>query len=162
MASRPSLRREAVEILTSLGWLNGTLHVPAHLTIGEHLLLTTQALKLTGVSLPGEPDRLRFLALHHTAVLLVAPALGGEENTPSPHMGAREVECLLPSGILRGTLLVHASLRLSDHLSLEGPWLTLRHCLLTPYGGTSDSVEARALQTAIINLPKVVGIADAR
>jgi hypothetical protein len=162
MASRPSLRREAVEILTSLGWLNGTLHVPAHLALGEHLLLTTQALKLTGVSMPGEPDRLRFLALHHTAVLLVAPALAQEEPAPSAHMGAREVECLLPSGILRGTLLVHASLRLSDHLSLEGPWLTLRHCLLAPYGGTSDSADARALQTAIVNLPKVLGIADAR
>ena len=161
MASRPNLRREAIEVLTPLGWLHGTLHVPTHLALGEHLLLTTQALKLTGVSVPGEPDRLRFLALHHTAVMLVAPALAAEEPAPSEHMGAREVACLLPSGILRGTLLVHASLRLSDYLALEGPWFTLRHCLLAPFGGTTDSAGARSLHTAIINLPNVLGMADA-
>jgi len=161
MAQRTALRRDAVDILTPLGWLNGTLHVPAHLGLREHLSVGVQDLKVTGVCVVGEPERLRFLALRRSAATVVAPALAEEAEPLPDYMREREVACLLSTGILRGTLRVHASLRLSDHLSLEGPWLTMRHCLLVPYGGTANSPGARSLHTAITNLAQVLGVSEA-
>jgi hypothetical protein len=160
VAERTPLRRDAADILTSLGWLSGTLHIPSHLGLQEYLSLGTQELKLTGVRVPGESEQLRFLALRRDATLLVAPSVA-EECQPSEYLRAREVACLLPSGILRGTLQVQANMRLSDHLSLEGPWVTLRRCLLAPYGETGRSPAARAIHTSIINLSQVIGISDA-
>ena len=161
MASRPGLRQVAVDLLTPLGWLSGTLHVPSHLPLGEHLALGTHDLKLTGVTVPNEPDRLRFLALRRDAVVVVAPALAEEGEEPaSDYTTAREVACLLPTGMLRGALRVFSNLRLSDHLQQQGHLITLRYCLLAPYGATANSPGARALHTAIVNLDHAMGISE--
>jgi hypothetical protein len=129
-------------------------------TCSRHLALGRHDLKLTGVTVPGEPDRLRFLALRRDAVMVVAPALPEEEEPASEFTAAREVACLLPSGVLRGTLRVFVGLRLSDHLQLQGHVVRLRHCLLAPYGATANSAGARSLPTAIVNLDHAVGIAE--
>jgi hypothetical protein len=62
--------------------------------------------------------------------------------------------------MLRGTLRLFSGLRLSDHLQLQGRLVTLRHCLLAPYGATAQSEQARALPMAIINLDHVVGFSE--
>jgi len=160
--SAPGLRKVAADLLTPLGWVSGTLHVPSHLPLEEHLAFGHQDLKLTGVQLPEEPDRLRFLALRRDAVLLVSPALAEEEPPPSSFSAPRQVACLLLHGILRGTLEVFTNLRLSDHLQQQGTVVTLRRCLLTPYGATAHSAGARSLHTAIVNLTRVIGIAEDR
>jgi hypothetical protein len=156
----PGLRKVAAEFLTPLGWLSGTLHVPSHLALEEHLAFGRHDLKLTAVSIPDEPDRLRFLALRRDAVLVLAPAVAEEAPPASPFSAARQVACLLPSGILRGTLEVFMNLRLSDQLHQQGPTLTMRRCLLTPYGDTANSAGARSLHTAVVNLSRVIGIAE--
>jgi hypothetical protein len=161
MARQPGLRQVAVDLLTPLGWLNGTLHVPSHLPLGEYLALGRHDLKVTGVSVPNEPDRLRFLALRRDAVVLVAPGLvEDEDDAGSEYTSTRQVACLLPNGILRGTLRVFVNLRLSDHLQQQGNLVTLRHCLLAPYGATAHSPGARTLHTAILNLAHAVGISE--
>ena len=160
MASRPRLRQVPADFLTTLGWLSGTLHVPAHLPLEEHLALGRHDLKLTGVTIPEEPDRLRFLALRRDAVIVVAPALAEEEEPASEFTVAREVACLLPAGILRGTLRVFSGMRLSDHLQQQGHLVTLRHCLLAPYGATANSARARSLPAAVVNLDHALGIAE--
>jgi hypothetical protein len=160
--SPSGLRKVAADVLTPLGWVSGTLHVPSHLPLEEHLAFGRSDLKLTGVQVPNEPDRLRFLALRRDAVLLVAPALAEEEPAASPFSAPRQVACLLLGGILRGTLEVFTNLRLSDHLQQQGTVVTLRRCLLTPYGATAQSPGARSLPTAIVNLTGVIGIAEDR
>jgi hypothetical protein len=160
VASRPRLRQVPADFLTPLGWLSGTLHVPEHLPLEEHLALGRHDLKLTGVTIPEEPDRLRFLALRRDAVIVVAPALADEEEPASEFTVARDVACLLPAGILRGTLRVFSGMRLSDHLQQQGHLVTLRHCLLAPYGATANSAGARSLATAIVNLNHAIGIAE--
>lgn len=161
MARRTGLRQVAVDLLTPLGWLNGTLHVPSHLPLEEHLALGRHDLKVTGVAVPDEPDRLRFLALRRDAVVIVAPSLADDEEDPaSEYTGTRQVACLLPAGMLRGTLRVFVNLRLSDHLQQQGQLITLRHCLLAPYGATAHSPGARTLHTAIVNLRHAIGISE--
>jgi hypothetical protein len=154
------LRKVAAELLTPLGWVSGTLHVPSHLPLEEHLAFGRQDLKLTGVAVPDEPDRLRFLALRRDAVLVVAPGIAEAEPAASPFSAPRQVACLLPSAILRGTLDVFTNLRLSDHLQQQGTVMTLRRCLLAPYGATAHSPGARSLPTAVVNLTRVIGISE--
>ncbi len=162
VASRPLLRRVPIDALTGLGWLHGTLHVPSHLALSEFLALGSQPLKLTEAQVPHESDRLAFLALRRDALVLVAPALAeeGEGAEASAYTTDLQVACLLPMGILRGTLRVIYNLRLSDHLQHTGHLLTLQRCLLAPYGGTANSPGARGLHSAIVNLNHALGISE--
>jgi hypothetical protein len=162
VAAHPRLRNVPVDVLTNLGWLTGTLHVPSHLALSDFLALGSHALKLTGAAVPNEVERLSFVALRREAVVLVAPALAeeGEAAEPSGYTSDLQVACLLPMGILRGTLRVIYNLRLSDHLQQAGHLLTLHRCLLAHYGGTANSPGARGLHTAIVNLNHALGIAE--
>jgi hypothetical protein len=160
--SRPKLRNVPADVLTGLGWLNGTFHVPSHLSLSEHLALGTQSLKLTGVGVPNETDRLAFVALRRDAVVLVAPAFADEGDAPdvSTYTTDLQVACLLPMGMLRGTLRVIYNMRLSDHLQQAGHWLRLHRCLRAPYGATANSPGARTLHTAILSLSHATGISE--
>lgn len=162
VASRPRLRKVPIDALTGLGWLNGTLHVPSHLALPDFLALGSQPLKLTDAQVPNELDRLGFVALRRDALVIVAPALAdeGEGGDVSAYTTDLQVACLLPMGILRGTLRVIYNLRLSDHLQQTGHLLTLHRCLLAPYGGTANSPGARGLHTAIVNLNHALGISE--
>ncbi len=161
VAARPQLRKVPVDVLTDLGWLNGTLHVPSHLALTEFLALGSHALKLTGARVPDEAERLAFVALRRDAVVLVVPGLAEEGAAEaSGYTTDLQVACLLPMGMLRGTLRVIYNLRLSDHLQQAGHLVTLNRCLLAPYGGTANSPGARGLQTAIVNLNHAMGISE--
>jgi hypothetical protein len=163
MTAPPSLQRLPIDVLTTLGWLNGTLHLPSHLSLEEHLELGQQDLKLTGVAIPREPERLRFLALQRASVVVVVPPpASGHDDDPASaaFTTTREVACLLPGWMLKGTLRLFTGLRLSDHLQLQGRLVTLRHCLLAPYGETAQSDHARSLPMAIVNLDHATGISE--
>jgi hypothetical protein len=160
MVSRPILRTVAADLLTTLGWLSGTLHVPNNLTLEEHLGRGRQDVKLTAVSVPNEPERLRFLSLRSDNILIVVPAQP-DDIPPSEFTTARQVACLFPTVVLRGTLEVFANLRLSEHLQLQDQVVTLRHCLLGPYGATASSPGARTFETAIVKLDHAIGISEA-
>jgi hypothetical protein len=162
VAPRPRLRKVPIDALTGLGWLNGTLHVPSHLALSEFLALGSHPLKLTQAQVPNEADRMTFVALRRDALVLVAPGLAeeGEGAEGSAYTTDLQVACLLPMGILRGTLRVIYNLRLSDHLQQTGHLLTLHRCLLAPYGGTANSPGARGLHAVIVNLNHALGISE--
>lgn len=162
VASRHGLRRVPIEALTTLGWLGGTLHVPGHLALSDFLALGSQPLKLTEAQVPNEPDRLGFVALRRDALVLVAPGLAeeGEGAEISAYTSDLQVACLLPMGMLRGTLRVIYNLRLSDHLQQTGHLLTIHRCLLAPYGGTANSPGSRGFHAAIVNLNHALGISE--
>jgi exoribonuclease-2 len=66
-----------------------------------------------GDRIPNEPDPRPFVALQRDAITLVAPSLeDGVEARPDPgYTALREVACLLPTGILRGSLAVLLNMR---------------------------------------------------
>jgi hypothetical protein len=160
--ARPVLRKVPVELLSPMGWLSGMLHLPVHQTLTEFLGLAPRLIKLTRVRIPQEQEVRPFVALQRDAISLVAPSL--DEGVDSPpdraYSALREVACLLPASVLRGSLAVLLNMRLSDHLQQHGPLLTLRHCLLTPYGETAKSSGARAFNTVIANLDSVLGVSE--
>jgi hypothetical protein len=160
--SRAELRKVPVELLAPMGWLSGMLHVPVHQTLAEFLRLSPRLLKLTRVRVPQEPDPRPFVAFRRDLIAVVAPSFGEEVEKPGDvgYTASRSVACLLPHGVVRGSLAVLLNMRLSDHLQQQGPLFTLRHCLLTPYGATAKSPEARAFPTLIVNLDAVLGISE--
>ena len=145
-----------------MGWLSGLMHLPVHQTLVEFLNLAPRLVKLTRVRLPQESEVRPFVALQPAAIILVAPTL--HDGIDAPHnpgyTALREVACLLPSGILRGSLAVTLNMRLSDHLQQHGALIALRHCLLTPYGETAKSPGARSFGTVIANLGSVLGVSE--
>jgi hypothetical protein len=161
----PALRQVTAEVLTPVGWMNGTFRVPPQQPFLDFLTLGTlgvQILKFTRVRVPNEPDPVPFVALRRESVILVAPTLSKDliETADAGFTRAREVACLLPVGVLRGTLDVLANIRLSDDLERRAHLIVLRRCMLAPYGGTLNDPAARALPIAIVNLSQAVGISE--
>ena len=161
----PALRQVTAEVLTPVGWMNGTFRVPPHQPFLDFLTLGTlgvQILKFTRVRVPNEPDPVPFVALRRESVILVAPTLSKDliEAADGGFTRAREVACLLPVGVLRGTLDVLANIRLSDDLERRAHLIVLRRCMLAPYGGTLNDPAARALPIAIVNLSQAVGVSE--
>jgi hypothetical protein len=158
----PLFRQVPAEMLCTLGWVYGTLHIPAHQALDEFFALSGRSLRLTHVRVPCEPEPLSFLALRREGVSVIAPSTGGpivSPRRPGP-TSPRQIACLLGDGMLRGTVEVPTGLRLSDFLRLEGPFLAVRHGLLAPYGETLHSPGAKALDVALVNLDHVAGVSD--
>lgn len=161
----PRLRQVTADVLTPVGWMNGTFRVPPQQPFLDFLTLGTlgvQILKFTRVRVPNEPDVVPFVALRRESVILVVPTLTKDliEEPDSGFTRARDVACLLPGGVLRGTLDVLANIRLSDDLERRAHLVVLRRCVLAPYGGTLNDPSARALPVAIVNLTQAVGISE--
>lgn len=158
----PIFRRVPTELLCGLGWVYGTLHIPAHQALDEFLALSGPALKLTHVRVPGDSDPLKFLALRRDGISVIAPPMGGPVVTPGRYgpTSTRQIACLLGEGMLRGSVEVPATMRLSDFLRLDGPFLAVRHGLLAPYGATLHSPGAKTLDVALVNLDHVAGVSD--
>jgi len=164
-STAPALRQVTAEVLTPVGWMNGTFRVPPQQPFLDFLTLGTlgvQILKFTRVRVPNEPDPVPFVALRRESVILVAPTLSKDliETADGGFTRAREVACLLPVGVLRGTLDVLANIRLSDDLERRAHLIVLRRCMLAPYGGTLNDPAARALPIAIVNLSQAVGVSE--
>ena len=162
----PLLRSVTAEVLTPVGWMNGTFRVPPHQPFLDFLLLGTvgsQVLKFTRVRVPHEAEAVPFVALRPESVILVAPSLTKELIAPEDgdaFTRAREVACLLPGSVLRGTLDVLANIRLSDDLERRSRLIVVRRCVLIPYGGGPNDPQARSLPLAIVNLCHAIGVSE--
>ena len=74
----PRLRQVTADVLTPVGWMNGTFRVPPQQPFIDFLTLGTlgvQILKFTRVRVPNEPDVVPFVALRRESVILVVPTL---------------------------------------------------------------------------------------
>jgi hypothetical protein len=159
----PALRHVTVEILSSLGWLHGTLHVPATQTLLDFFTLSSQVVTATRVRVPQESDVLGFVALRKDAIALIAPTTAGSLLAAPGAFGPttpRDVACLLDHGVLRGEIDVTVNVRLSDHLRQHGPHFVVRHCLWAPYGATLQSLGSKTLDAAIVNMNQVAGVSE--
>ena len=161
--SAPPLRLSSVNVLTDLGWWAGTFHVPGRQSLVDFLAPGSHTVKLTRVRIPNESERLPFVAVRRDAIIVVEPTQG-DELVDTPGSGGRtsshRVGCLLPVGVLHGTLEVLVNVRVSDFLRQQPSLAVLRDCVLVPYGQPPDSTQARKLRLALINLGRVTGIAE--
>ena len=164
MSYRPEQRSIPVRILTSAGWLTGSLHLPAKSRLVEQLNRPTVFFRLTNVTLHGRNVQLPFLALHrHDMILVLPPATETDlhyvpETEPlSPH----EVTCLLELGMVTGTIHTLRGVRTSDFvLNKQGFILVERATLrMGGLGGQAESIDRE--EKVIVNASCVLGVAEA-
>jgi hypothetical protein len=159
----PALRKVTANLLTHLGWLNGTFNLPPHQSLLDFLASGIQVIKFTRVSLPQAMDVIPFVALRREAVTLIEPTLSDDLIETVGSLGrtsARDVICLLATGRVRGTLEVLVNVRVSDFLRQQSNLIVMRRCVFGPYGEPDDSPKARRLGTVIVNLSSAVGVAE--
>jgi hypothetical protein len=157
------LRKLTANVLTELGWLQGTFNLPPHQSLVDFLAPGVQVIKFTRVRLPHAADLIPFIALRREAITLVEPTLNDEMIETPGSLGrtsSREVVCLLPAGQLQGTLEVLVNVRVSDFLRQQANLIVVRRCVFAPYGEPEDSPKARRLGTVIVNLSAAVGVAE--
>jgi hypothetical protein len=161
--STPPLRLSSVNLLTDLGWFAGTLHVPGRQSLVDFLGPGNHIVKVTRVRIPNESERLPFIGVRRDSIMLIEPTQG-DELVDTPGSGGRtsshRVACVLPVGMLHGSLDVLVNVRVSDFLRQQPGLAVLHDCVLLPYGQPSESVQARKLRIALVNLSRVTGIAE--
>jgi hypothetical protein len=161
-SSAPYLRKLVAAILTDMGWLQGTFHVPEQQALLDYLTGGVQLLKATRVRFPGEKEPFPFVALRRDAITVIEPSLDelivapGSVGRTTPH----RVSCFLPVGLLHATLEVLINVRVSDFLRQQPGLLVLRDCVLAPYGSAADDPKARRMRVVILNLSRTLGIAE--
>jgi hypothetical protein len=161
--STPPLRLSSVNLLTDLGWWAGTFHVPGRQSLVDFLAPGGHIVKVTRVRVPNESERLPFIAVRRDSIIVVEPTQSDElVDTPGAggRTSSRRVGCLLPLGMLHGTLEVLVNVRVSDFLRQQPGLAVLHDCVLVPYGQPPESNQARKLRTALVNLGRVTGIAE--
>ena len=159
----PQLRLSTANILTDIGWFAATFHVPQHQSLVDFLAGGVGVIKATRVRVPGEESRLPFVGIRRDAILLVEPTQGDEPIETAGSIGrtsSRQVGCLLPEGLLRGTLEVLVNVRVSDFLRQQPSLVVLRNCRLTGYGEPADSAKARKLRVALVNVARTTGVSE--
>jgi hypothetical protein len=159
----PQLRQSTAHILTDIGWFAGTFHVPVRQSLMDFLSGAVGVIKATRVRIPGEEPRLPFVGIRRDSILMVEPTQGDKLVETAGSIGrtsAHQVGCLLPEGILTGTLEVLVNVRVSDFLRQQPGLAVLNDCRLLPYGQPADSAKARKLRTALVNLTRVTGVAE--
>ncbi|HET8649146.1 MAG TPA: hypothetical protein VFL95_03835 [Gemmatimonadales bacterium] len=162
MNSYPEQRKVTANVLTPLGWLHATMHLPPMQTLFDFLNSGQPIVKCTRVRLPNQPLLQSFVALRRDAITLVAPTIDELVETVGSvgHTRTRQVRCYLDDGILDGEFEVLINLRISDFLRQQTGLVVLRQAQLTPYDPGADPTQSRKMPVVIVNLANVVGIAE--
>jgi hypothetical protein len=134
MVPTPELRKVNTQILSDLGWLQGTFHVPQHQALMDFFASGVHLMKCTRVRLPGQKELIPFLAIRREMVALVQPTLPDELVEAPGSIGRtmpRKVECFL-----------------------------LQESVFHPYGVAADSAQIRRMPLAIVNTARTLGVAE--
>ena len=160
----PELRTCTANVLTPLGWLNGTFHIPRMQSLVDFLSSGSPILKFVRVRVPHENKLVAFAGLRRESVQLIEPTQPDEQiETPgfAGRTTQREVGVLIPSGIVRGRLDVLVNVRVSDFLRQQQGMAVLRGATLAGYGADPAGAGIRRFHTVVVNLGQVIGVAEA-
>jgi hypothetical protein len=158
----PELRTSSANILTALGWMQGTFHIPKLQSMLDFLAPGVNVIKCSRVHVPGETKSLAFVGLQRDAIHLIEPTVPDEHIESPGSVGrttTRAVACLLPSGMLRGDLEVLVNVRVSDFLRQQQGMFLLRNAVLTGYGAEAGTAP-RKFRTVILNPSAAIGVSE--
>lgn len=114
----PDQRAIVVRILTSAGFVEGTLRVPRRTCLADAWDHAPEFVPLTDVQVPGLPARVPFFAIRrHEMMLLIPPATETLIVQPRSQEVDHAMSALLPGQFaIGGTVAVLHDVRLTDHL----------------------------------------------
>jgi hypothetical protein len=156
-------RKMPVQVLTAVGWITGTLHLPVKSRILEHLNHTRDFLALTDVrfSMNAEGAPIPFFAVQReAAILVIAPASEQYHTVTVEEMTVHPLSCLLELGTLDGRFKTLKGVRVSDYISSTKGFFLLEDCELAlkdRYGRTL--IEDRRSHV-LLNVRHVIGVTE--
>ena len=159
-AYRPATRHVAAEILTSSGWIGGSIVLPQLQSLADHLSKAGPIVKITSARLPGRAEEVPFFALRSSAVAMVVPA--SDERAVNETIGTDHtrlsVMFLMDHGVLRGQLVLPAKLRLSDFLRQQTGFFALHDAQWARYVAAGQpNPTPRTFRCVLVNAPAVIG-----
>jgi len=160
----PQLRVVPSNLLTRGGWMRGQFRLPPHQALVDFLGGGQSVVKFTKVYVPGDPEEFAFVGVRRDSLALVEPTLGDDELIEVAGAGhittTRTVTCIMEIGHLTGDLEVLVHVRVSDFLRQAPEFLVMRNCHFVPHGEDVGSVHSRRLPVALVNLQRVIGVAE--
>ena len=167
MATAPFPLQQPVTVivLTSSGYISGTVHLLAVKNLRTLLNVQDEILKLTDAILPGSPQVHPFLALRKGSALLIVPKSDPELFKPEPSVRKRAqrlVSCLLQLGSIRGYIEIPENIRTSDFLLRSPGFIEFRDCFLGPNPQLGpEEMNGDPLPVVYVNSRSMVGVTEA-
>ena len=163
MSYRPEQRSIPVRILTSAGWLSGTLHIPARSRLVEQLNRATMFFRLTEVTIHGRNVGLPYLSLQRSEMILILPPASETDLQFVPEtepLAPHELNCLLEFGMVSGTIQTLKGVRVSDFFLNRQGFVLLENATLRMggMGGKPETVDHEP--RVIVNALRVLGVSD--
>lgn len=159
-AYRPATRQVDAELLTSVGWIGGSIVLPQLQSLTDHLSKAGPIVKLTNVLLPGRTEAVPFFALRSSAVAMVVPS--SDERALAETIGTDHVRLavlfLMEHGVLRGDLVLPARLRLSDFLRQQTGFFAVHDARWARYVAPGQpNPQPREFRCVLVHAPAVIG-----
>jgi hypothetical protein len=156
-------REIPVECCTHIQWISGRICTLPTRSLLDHLNMGDPFLRMVDVVTPQYPEPMAFMALRTDAVDLILPA-EGQNAIDTEQRGAkiteRSIRCLLPYGVLEGTIGVLDKIRVSDHLMRCGTFMLIRACQFRLAKGLRAPRDLARVGFALVNVRRVIGISD--
>ncbi|MEM7245282.1 MAG: hypothetical protein AAF533_08050 [Acidobacteriota bacterium] len=155
MKYKPRQRPVTARLLTSVGWLEGTFHVPCNGGLQDLLNREADFIALTDVRTSrGTTD---FMSLRRDGIVLVLPSAGDEVLELATHHHV-DVSCLTDFGRVNGELLMLRNLRVSDYFARAPSFLRLERCRVE--NDTPSGVQARDYAEVLLGTRHVQGVSE--
>lgn len=161
-AYHPPQRAIPLRLLTDAGWVSGTLRIPAKSRLVEFLEHAHELVSLTDVKVESKADRLPFMAVRRSSVLLIiAGELESTEPTQYRPLADHDIECMFPYGWVSGRISSPRDLRLSDQLSMRPSFFVVVHGahvrMRDPW--SSERIDIRE-PVVLLNTREIVGVTE--
>lgn len=159
---KPQQREVRARILTPMGWIEGTFHVPQMHDFMHHLDSMHEFEVLTKVHHMSIGQREEFLDLRRDAIQLLL--LSEDEAVqvlakPSSKLVEHQVTCLLATGYVRGRLDILENVRVSDFFRTKRGFVPICDARVQRHGETVDESTAAAT-LILVNTAAIIGVSE--
>jgi hypothetical protein len=161
----PKQRTINARVLTNAGWLSGSFVIPQTALFLEYFKRPADFDILTNVSSEDIIEPTPFFMLNRTYVtLLVVDGSEGNifQTYSSETMVTKEIFCLLPVGILQGTIRILRNTRVSDFFFTRQGFIAVTDCLLRTSVRRQEEDHEERIPLILLNTQHVLGVSDSR
>ena len=159
---QPDQRTLTCQIHTAAGWLTGTFHFMRSARFVDQLNVKNEFFRLTDVSFIGKEQSIPFFALQRDAPTLIIPPGKEGDLVVERHEEKKpiKVHALFEGGVVTGSLVIRANIRVSDYLVKQDGYILLRRCKLRLGDLQSEFFVEEEHPSVIINASKILGVSE--
>jgi hypothetical protein len=157
-------RQLRVQMLTRIGWLEGTLHLPERAFLGDYLTHAPEFLTLTDVTSPTRPEPLPYFSLSHDA-LRVVTVPPGEKIGAEREQGvttSHEVHVVLDAGTISGSIEALRDTRVSDFFAHRRGFVPLANAKMKIISVGGAPPVSQDCEMVLVSADHLIGVGELR